>query len=303
MRVLCVMGPTAVGKSDLAVTLAGTLGGEVVNADSMQVFRGLPIGTAAPTPSQFAAAPHHLFGYLEPDQEPDAGDWARRAAAVLGDIDARGRVPVVVGGTFFWMRALFEGLSEIPPVSPQARAAVRALLAGDGVEAAHRRLAAVDPQTASRLGSRDTQRVARALEVFEATGLPLSTFQARTPRPAVRSEVLRLLPLLPREALYARIDARAAAMFDEGLVDEVRTLLAQGFTADIRPLRTAGFVPVVDFVQGRCQEAEMREGVARGHRNYAKRQLTWLRREDGLRLDASKGWDQALRAAGEFLRG
>lgn len=301
MRVVCVMGPTAVGKSDLAVVLARAFDGEVVNADSMQVFRHLPIGTAAPAPDQRAAAPHHLFAYLDPDREPDAGDWARRAADVMAGIEARGRLPVLVGGTFFWMRALFEGLSGIPPVPAEARAAVLDAIARDGVEAAWRRLAGLDPATAARLAPGDTQRIARALEVHEATGVPLSRFQSLPPEPVVRADVLRLVPMLPREALYARIDARAAAMFEAGLVDEVRTVLSLGFAADVRPLRTSGYLPVVDFLQGRCDEAGMRERVARGHRNYAKRQVTWLRREEGLRLDPTAGWDEALAACRRFL--
>lgn len=303
MRALCVMGPTAVGKSDLAVALARTLGGEVVNADSMQVFRHLPIGTAAPSSDQFAAVPHHLFAYLEPDQEPDAVDWARRAAAVLADLEARGRVPVLVGGTFFWMRALFEGLSEVPPVPAEVRAAVIDRIVREGVVAAHGRLALVDPPTAARLAPGDTQRVGRALEVFEATGQPLSHFQSLAPQPIVRAEVLRLVPQLPRLALYARIDARAARMFDEGLVDEVRAVLARGIAPDARPLRTSGYAPVVDFILGRCTEAAMRESVARGHRNYAKRQLTWLQRVDGVRVDAAAGWDAALASSRAFLLG
>jgi len=303
VRAICVMGPTAVGKSDLAVAIARTFGGEVVNADSMQVFRHLPIGTAAPTPDQLAAAPHHLFAYLEPDEEPDAGDWARRAATVLADLSARGRLPVVVGGTFFWMRALFEGLSDIPPVPAEVRAAVLGAIGREGVEAAHARLAEVDPPTAARLARGDTQRVARALEVFDATGLPLSHFQACAPEPAVRAEVLRLIPLLPVSALYARIDARAARMFGDGLAEEVRAVLAMGIPPEVRPLKTSGYAPVVDFVLGRCGEEQMRERVARGHRNYAKRQLTWLRREEGLRLDASAGWDTALDASRRFLQG
>ena len=303
MRAIAIMGPTAVGKSDLAVAIATTFGGEVVNADSMQVFRHLPIGTAAPAPDQLAAVPHHLFAYLHPDQEADAGDWARRAAAVMVDCDARGHVPVVVGGTFFWMRALFLGLSEIPPVPIEVRAAVLDDIVREGVEAAHRRLAVVDPPTAARLAPADTQRIARALEVFDATGLPLSHFQARTREPAVRADVLRLMPTLSPSALYARIDARVVQMFDHGLVDEVRSVLAMGVSPDARPLKTAGYLPVVDFVLGRCNEAQMRERVARGHRNYAKRQFTWLRREEGDRIDAAAGLDAALALTRVFLDG
>ncbi len=301
MRAVCVMGPTAVGKSDLAVAVARAFRGEVVNADSMQVFRHLPIGTAAPTPDQLAAVPHHLFAYLDPDQEPDAADWARRAAGVMADLDARGRLPVVVGGTFFWMRALFEGLSDIPPVPPWARDAVLARIRRDGIEAAHRHLTGIDPPTAARLAQGDTQRIARALEVFEATGQPLSRFQAAEPRPAIEARVLRLLPEMPREVLYARIDARVDRMIEQGLVDEVRRVLAMGVPPDARPLRTTGYAPVVRFLRGEIPAGEMRDHVCKGHRNYAKRQLTWLRREEGLRFCATGCWDIALAACRDFL--
>lgn len=277
MKVVCILGPTGVGKSDLAVAAAVALGGEVVNADSMQVYRHLEIGTAAPPPEARAAAPHHLFGYLDPDREPDAGRWAREAAAVIGGIAARGALPIVVGGTFFWISALLDGLADIPPVPREVRERVAADLAADGVEALHRRLAAADPETAARLAPGDTQRVCRALEVWLASGTPLSTFH-RAPRlPALRADVLRIALDLPRPALYARIDARVGAMLDAGLVGEVRRVLDLGFPPDVRPLRAMSLRPVVDHLLHGLDPAAMREQVAQGHRNYAKRQLTWLK--------------------------
>ena len=287
-RTLCLMGPTGVGKSDIAIGVARRVGGEIVNADSMQVFRHLTIGTAGPTPQQLAAVAHHAFGYLEPDCEPDAGAHARRAAAAICQIADRGRVPLVVGGTFFWMNALFDGLADIPPVPPDVRRRVADALAADGVEALHRRLAEVDSPTAARLKPRDTQRVARALEVFEATGRPLSVFLDAPLRPAVEADVVRVALVRPRAGLYARIDARVDAMIAAGLVDEVRAVLAMGFPATCRPLRASSLEPVVAHVQGRIDLATMRTLVAQGHRNYAKRQLTWLRAETrAVEVDAS----------------
>lgn len=285
-RVVCVMGPTASGKSDLAVALALRFGGEVVNADSMQVFAGLPIGTAAPTPDMLAAVPHHLFGHLRPDQDPDAGAWARDAARTIAAIAARGRVPIIVGGTFFWMRALFSGLSAIPPVPADVRAQVAREMAREGVAAAHARLAAIDPATAARLAPGDTQRIARALEVHAATGVPLSRFQQTPPAPPLDAPVLRLILELPRDRLYARIEDRLDRMFADGLVDEVAAALAAGVPASARPLRSSSYLPVVDFLAGRCDRDAMRERIAQGHRNYAKRQITWLKREEGTRLAA-----------------
>jgi tRNA dimethylallyltransferase len=295
------MGPTGVGKSDLAVAAALRLGGEIVNADSMQVFRHLPIGTAGPTPHQLAAVPHHLFAFLEPDQDPDAGAYARLAADAIADIAARGRVPIVAGGTFFWMRALFDGLSDMPEVAPEARERVAATLLRDGVETLHARLAAVDPATAARLQPRDTQRVARALEVFEATGTPLSAFQARPPRPAVEADVLRVALVRPREDLYRRIEARVDRMLEDGLVAEVRAVLARGFPPDVRPLRASSLKPVVDHVLGRIDLESARALVAQGHRNYAKRQLTWLRSEPSARTMNTADPDAVLELLADFL--
>lgn len=281
-RVLCILGPTGSGKSDLAVAAARAFDGEVVNADSMQVFRHLPIGTAAPSPDQLEAAPHHLFSVLDPDADPDAGWYAREAARVIAGISARGRVPIVVGGTFFWVRALFRGLDDIPPVPQEVHDRVRERLAAEGPAACHAMLRQIDPVSAARLQSADTQRIARALEVFEATGRPLSSFQQGTPRPAVDADVLQVSVGWPREALYARIDARVDRMFRDGLLDEVRRVLDLGFSRDIRPFRTASYLPVVRLAEGAIGPAEARDLVARGHRHYAKRQVTWLRAEPDL---------------------
>lgn len=298
--VVCVMGPTASGKSDLAVAIARRFSGEIVNADSMQVFAGLPIGTAAPTPEMLAEVPHHLFGHLQPDREPDAGAWAREAAGVIDAIASRDRLPIVVGGTFFWMRALFEGLSEIPPVPAAVRERVAARIRQDGIAAAHARLVQVDPDLAARLAPGDKQRIARALEVFEATGTPLTTFQARPATPAVQARVLRLILRMPRDTLYARVEARLDRMLEDGLIDEVSTVLATGLPPTARPLKSSSYAPVVDFLAGRCDRAAMRAHIAQGHRNYAKRQLTWLKREDGLVLDADDA-QGAFDAVSAFL--
>ncbi len=297
---VCIMGPTASGKSDMSIAIAQRFDGEIVNADSMQVFAGLPIGTAAPTPDMLATVPHHLFGTLRPDQTPDAGAWARDAARVIGEIRSRGRLPIVVGGTFFWMRALFSGLSEIPPVPDAARIRVATDIRREGVAAAHARLVRVDPIVAARLHPGDTQRIARALEVFEATGTPLSTFQAIPATPVVQARLLRLILDMPRDRLYARIEARLDRMFDDGLIQEVVTALTAGFPPTVRPLHSSSYAPVVDFLAGRCDRNTMRARIAQGHRNYAKRQATWLKREDAMRVDAADT-EAVLRAIRTFL--
>lgn len=298
--VVCIMGPTASGKSDLAVAVARRFQGQVVNADSMQVFADLPIGTAAPTADMLAAVPHHLFGYLRPDQPPDAGLWARDAARTIREIAAQGHLPIVVGGTFFWMRALFEGLSRIPAVTDAIRAQVAADMQALGAPAAHARLARLDPLLAGRLHPRDTQRIARGLEVVLATGTPLSTFQEDAPEPPLTARVLRLILEVPRARLYARIERRLDQMFVDGLVDEVARVLAAGLAPTARPLRSSSYAPVVDFLAGRCDRDAMRARIAQGHRNYAKRQITWLKREEGTRLPAGNEVE-AFGAVASFL--
>lgn len=295
------MGPTASGKSDVAIRLALRLGGEVVNSDSMQVYRHLPIGTAAPTAEMYATVPHHLFEYREPDDECDAGAWAQEAASVIRDICGRGKVPVVVGGTFFWVKTLFEGLSEIPPASAPARRSVADDLAAKGSFALHEELKGVDPDTASRLMPGDSQRISRALEVWRTTGVALSEFHRRAPVAAIDAQVLRIKLTVDRPVLYDRINRRLRAMIDAGLVAEVRNVLAMGCPRTCRPLKSSSFFPVIEHLDGLINLEQMAVVISQGHRNYAKRQLTWLRREVG--VEARPGdTDAVTRIAADFLK-
>ena len=298
--IICVMGPTASGKSNIAVELAARFGGEVVNSDSMQVYRYLPIGTAAPTASMYEGVAHHLCGYREPDDECDAGAWGSEAAVVIKGLMERGRVPVVVGGTFFWVKALFDGLSSIPPASDEARRSVMEDVARLGSREMHSVLAQVDPITAARLTPGDSQRISRALEVYRTTGVPLSEYHRNPPVVGLRAPVLRLILSTDRDVLYARINRRLAAMIEAGLVDEVSAVLARGFPMTCRPLRSSSFVSVIEYLDGLIGVEEMASRIAKGHRNYAKRQLTWLRRETGT-LGQAGDIDAAIASAGQFL--
>lgn len=301
MKVVCLLGPTASGKSALAIQAARCFGGEVINADSMQVYRGLGVGTGVPPAEWMAEVPHHLYQYLAPDEEPDAAAWARAAAGVIEPVATAGRLPLVVGGTFFWVRALFEGLSRIPPVPRGVRERLQAALTAEGLPALYERLRRADPVTAARLAPADTQRILRALEVFEATGTPLSAFQMGLREPAITAEVLKIALDVPRDDLYRRIDLRVEEMLASGLVAEVRAVLASGVSPSARPLRSASFRPVVRFLTGEIGEAEMRAEVARSHRRYARRQMTWLRREPGVVWVPFSDPDAALRRIETFL--
>lgn len=278
-----MVGPTAAGKSALAMALAERTGGEIIAADSVQVYRGLDIGSAKPTAVERARVPHHGLDLFDPREQSDAGRWLAAAEAALDDIAARGRRAIVCGGTGLYIRALLEGLAATPEVPEAVRAAVLGRLLAEGPERVHAALAEVDAETAARVAPRDAQRVGRALSVFLATGRPLSAWQAdhraaRAARAGARPPV-RILALWPeRPTLYARIDARAAAMVAGGLVEETRGLLAQGVPASAPGLQCLGYREARAVLAGELPHAALAERVALGHRRYAKRQLTWFRR-------------------------
>jgi tRNA dimethylallyltransferase len=275
-RVLVLVGPTASGKTRLAIELARALGGELVSADSQQIYRGLDIGTAKPTPEERAAAPHHLIDLLEPDQTLSAGEFARRADEVIADVVRRGRLPIVVGGTGLWVRALLLGLIEAPPPDPELRRELEQRAEREGREALHAELERIDPETAATIPPQNLVRVVRALEIWRQTAEKPSAQRARHGfgRLRYRAKVLGLSP--PREELYRRIDARAAAMFAAGLLDEVRALLAKGLRG-APALGALGYPQALAAAEGRLSVEEAIAATAQETRRYAKRQLTWFR--------------------------
>jgi len=276
-RLVLVVGPTASGKTALAIALAEALGGEIVNADSVQVYRGLDIGSCKPTPEERARVPHHLVDVLDPDDPCDAGRFVRLADDAIADIRARGRRPLVVGGTGLWFRALVHGLAPVPAVQPAVRERLRAELDRLGPEGLHARLRAIDAEAAARISPRDPQRITRALEVFEAAGQPLSALQAAHRFAERRYDALVLAVDWPREALYERIDRRVARMMAAGFLAEVDALLARGLSPDLRPLRSLGYAELLAHRRGAWPLDEAVARIAQGHRRYAKRQLTWFR--------------------------
>lgn len=275
-RVLVLVGPTASGKTRLGIELAERLGGEIVSADSQQVYRELDIGTAKPTPVERARAPHHLVDFADPRQTLSAGEFARRADEVIGELHRRGRLPVVVGGTGLWVRALLLGLVEAPAPDRELRAGLEARAAREGREALHGELARLDPQSAAAIAPQNLVQVVRALELHAQTGELPSRLRARHAFAALRydAKVLGLAP--PREELYARIDRRAEAMFAQGLVDEVRGLIAKGLGEAART-KALGYPQALAVLEGRTPLAEAIRLTARDTRHYAKRQLTWFR--------------------------
>lgn len=295
--VLAVVGATATGKSEAAIEVALEVGGEVVNADALQVYRGLEVGTAKPTAAHREAVPHHLVDVLEPTEPFSAGEFARRARAVIDDIRKRDRLPIVVGGSGLYLRALFEGLAALPATDPCVRAALRARLEREGLEALGRELARVDAESRERIAPGDPQRTLRALEVWHQTGLPLSWWRRRSGegRPAWR--VVKAGLTMDRALLYDRIDLRVRAMIERGWVDEVRGLLASGLSASVPAFQAIGYRQLVAHLEGRGPLCDAVTEIANATRRYAKRQETWFRREPDIR------WIPAGAAAGaEIVR-
>jgi tRNA dimethylallyltransferase len=276
---IAVVGPTAAGKSAVALRLARELGGEIVSCDSLQVYRGLDIGSAKASADERAAVPHHLLDVVEPDALFSAAEYARLARVAVAGIAARGRVPIVAGGTGLYLRALLFGLFEGPARDEPFRARLAAFAARRGGERLHRLLARVDPESAARIPAADAVRIVRALEVFRATGRPL-TAHHRGGSPALegfRVHVVGIAP--PRDVLRAAVVRRTDEMLARGLLAEVRGLLDRGYAPDLRPLQAIGYRQAVDVVLGRRDEAAARRDIVAATMQYAKRQLTWFRHQ------------------------
>ncbi len=301
---VAVVGATATGKSDLGEALARALGGEVVCADARQVFRELETGTGKPAPADRAALPHHLFDALALEERPSAGWYARAAAAACEAIFARGRVPVLVGGSGLYLRALLEGLHPEPPHDAAVRARLRADLEAGGAEALHDRLARVDPAAAARLAPRDRQRVTRALEVYESSGRTLSDWHARAKADGLAADARLLEVTCAPAALAGRIERRTAAMFAGGLVEETRALREAGREEALERLRAIGYDEALALLRGDLAIAGAIDATNRRTRQLAKRQRTWFRHQvEAARLPARERWEgSAVGAALAALR-
>jgi tRNA dimethylallyltransferase len=276
-RIWLIAGPTASGKSALALRLAEETGAEIVNADSMQLYRDLRVLTARPPPAEAARAPHHLFGTVDAADGWSVGRWLRAAQEVLAGIAARGRDAVVAGGTGLYFRALTKGLAEVPPIPAAARAEAEALFESLGEEAFRARLAAGDPAAAARIAPSDRQRLVRAFEVWAATGEALSDWQ-QTGEPALSPGAWTAVALEPpRDLLYARCDARLEAMVREGALEEVAALAARGLDPALPAMKAVGVRELAAHLAGETSLTEAVAAAQRETRRYAKRQLTWTR--------------------------
>lgn len=315
LRWLGLAGPTASGKTAAALAVAEHWPVEIISVDSALVYRGMDIGTAKPSAEEQARVPHHLIDILDPADRYSAAQFVRDAERLIGEIRARGRLPLLVGGTMLYFKALIEGLDMLPPADPALRATLDAEAASRGWPALHAELALVDPRTAARLAPQDAQRIQRALEVWRLTGQPLSRFHTRprdeaaTPSPARSSDhVLLSLEPLERRWLHERIALRFAQMLDQGLVDEVQALRARGdLHLQLPSIRCVGYRQVWEALDadlsGPALHARLMETGVAASRQLAKRQITWLRslERQPLPADAPDARSQVLRAIAAVL--
>ncbi|MGP8156828.1 MAG: tRNA (adenosine(37)-N6)-dimethylallyltransferase MiaA [Candidatus Acidiferrales bacterium] len=281
-RLVVVLGPTASGKSALGIALAERLGGEILVCDSTQVYRHFDVGTAKVPPALQRGIPHHLVDLVEPAEVFTAGEYRRRAVATLEDLRGRGRVPILTAGTGLYLRALLEGLADAPGRSEELRERLRRKAREHGPQHLHGILARVDGEAAARIAPRDTQKIVRAIEMRVLAGKPVGEIH-RGGREGLAGYEVRKIGLLPaRAALYARIDARARSMMEAGWIEEVRGLIAAGVPSDVKAFQFIGYSQLREHVEGRMERQEAVRSIQQATRRFAKRQITWFRKEQGV---------------------
>lgn len=275
---VAILGPTGSGKTALSIAMAQGFGGEIVNCDSVAIYREFEIGTAKPTAEERAQAPHHLFDTVDPTSYTTAGEYARQARAVVKEISSREALPIVVGGTGLYLRALLDGLFAGPERSEELREKLRERAAKNGPEHLHKILKRLDATAAQKIHPNDTPKLIRAIEVCLASRRPITEQWQEGREPLQGFRILRIGLDPARQELYARINQRVVKMFKQGLVEETRSLLAK-YGESARPLSSIGYSQVVQLLRGEVTESETIAAVQQAHRNYAKRQMTWFRRE------------------------
>lgn len=276
-EIIVICGPTGIGKTESAIRVAETFGGEIINADSMQVYRSMNIGTAKPTADERARIIHHLVDIVDPDEDFDAARFSLHARKIAQELTGRGVIPVVAGGTGLYIKAMLHGLFQTAPPDPKIRSKLKAEADAIGSLALHQRLQEIDPKAAARIHAHDTFRIIRALETTAATGKPITDHHRRH---GFRESPFRVLKIgldMARERLYERINSRVDAMIAAGLVEEVRELLGKGIDEGTKAMRALGYRHMVDFLSGRLPWEEAVRIMKRDTRRFAKRQLSWFR--------------------------
>ncbi len=302
VRILAVVGPTAAGKTEIGITLAKETNGEVISVDSMQIYRGMDIGTAKPSPEMLSAVPHHLINILNPDQVYNAGMFAEDADRVIGELHRSGKTPVLVGGTGLYFRALINGIIDVPEISEEIRSRVRSLVSEQGVLECYRQLNELDPKSAELLHPNDVSRVSRALEVFWETGSSIKDFQEDHKFRQQRYDVYYVGVHWPREILYERINNRVHIMVEQGLIAETKDLLEMGYDENLPSMNSIGYKQSVAFLKGDISEEEMIADIQQKSRHYAKKQLTWYKKDTNVHwLKDNHLYNEDLKQIKQFL--
>jgi tRNA dimethylallyltransferase len=299
--IVVILGPTASGKSALGVRLAERLGGEILACDSTQVYRGFDVGTAKPSAAERRVIPHHLIDLVEPSEIFTAGEYRRRAEIVLADVASRGRLPILTVGTGLYLRALLEGLADAPERSASLRTRLEGRAAARGAAYLHRVLARIDPEAARRIAPRDRQKIVRAIEICVLAGKPVSEVHRAGRDPLAGFAPIRVGLAPPRAALYQRIERRTSEMLAQGWLDEFAELIRRGVSADSKPFEFIGYRTLREHLEGRMSLADATAAIIQATRRYAKRQLTWFRREPDVTWLAGFGDDPAIADAAEHL--
>lgn len=302
-RIVIICGPTGIGKTAFAITLAKRFGAEIVGADSMQIYRRLDVGTAKPTPAERAAVRHHMVDIVDPDEAFDASAYGRLAHETVQQLAARTIPAFVVGGTGLYIKALVHGLFEGHASDHHVRAGLQTRLQAEGAAALHADLTAKDPAAAARIHPNDTYRILRALEVIETSGRSMSEFHQVHGFQRVRCEALNIGLTMPRDHLYTRIDRRVDRMIAAGLLDEVRGLLSLGYDPNLKSLQSLGYRHMIGFLQERTSWEEALRTLKRDHRRYAKRQFTWFKAVPGMNWLAPDQLEAAAEMVADFLSG
>lgn len=297
-KIIIIAGPTATGKTKIAVEVALVVNGEVIGADSMQIYRGLEIGTAAPTKDEMRGVPHHLIGVVEPLENFTAWDWLVSAEKLIAEIAARDKVPIVAGGTGLYIRSLLKGLFDTPFPDPDLRNRLKKC---DDVEGFYARLKEVDPVSANKIHPNDKYRIVRALEVFEQTGKPVSQLRSEWEAPD-RYKALKILLDIPRDELYKRINERAEEMVKMGLIEEVKRIKERGCSRESKPMQHFGYRYIWSFLEGEIPLERALELMKRDTRHYARKQLTWFKKERNfIRFNPITQTREIIRTASKFF--
>lgn len=300
-KIVVVCGPTGIGKTSTAIRLCLEFNGEIIGADSMQLYRYMDIGTAKPTPAEIERVPHHMIDVADPDETFDAGTFAETASERIRHLINQKKIPFVVGGTGLYIKALVHGLSRARPADSQMLAELKAEAAKIGAKAMHDRLVQCDPQAAGKIHPNDTFRVIRALEIYMKTGKPISHYHNKHRFTDRKFDTLKIGLELPRKQLYQRINTRVDIMIQEGLLSEVRELLEKGYSKDLKSMQSLGYRHMTEFLNHETSWEEAVDTLKRDTRRYAKRQMTWFKADPEIHWFAPRQINDMQRAVTSFL--